>query len=193
MLELAVTARTEPRRISAGTIVVPTAQSLGTLAVYLLEPRSDDGLFTWNFFDDVLTVGGEVPVLRLPAPAALLTAPLPPLSGERPARRPITFEAIRSGSVPDFGGNPTQVTWLDDEHLLQNREGRPYKVVARTGRAEPYRDNAGLAKALARLPTIDEATAARTDRGARGGRAAGGGGSVRGAGDGLSTRPASGP
>ncbi len=160
-LDLAVAARPEPRWIAAGTIVVPTAQPLGTLAVYLLEPRSDDGLFTWNFFDDVLAVGGEVPVLRLPAPAAPLTAPLPPLSGERPERRPITFEAMRSGEIPGFDGDPTRVTWLDDEHFLQTRQGRSYKVVARTGRAEPYRDNAGLAKALATLPTIDAAAAAR--------------------------------
>jgi dipeptidyl aminopeptidase/acylaminoacyl peptidase len=175
LLELAVTARSEARRVPAGTIVVPTAQSLGTLAVYLLEPRSDDGLFTWNFFDEALTVGGEVPVLRLPAPVGLLTAPLPPLAGERPARRPITFEAIQSGSIPSFGGNPTQVTWLDGEHLLQTREGRSYKVVARTGRTEPYRDHAGLARALGKLPTIDEATAARL----AGVRAAGGGRSRR--------------
>ena len=158
--------------------------------MYLLEPRSDDGLFTWNVFDDGLAVGGDVPVLRLPAPAALLTAPLPPLADERPARRPITFEAIQSGSVPDFGGNPTQVTWLDDEHLLQTKEGRPYKVVARTGRAEPYRDNAGLAKALATLPTIDEATAARLAGGRpAGGRPAGGGAADR-RGGGLIVDPA---
>jgi dipeptidyl aminopeptidase/acylaminoacyl peptidase len=156
-------------------MVVPTAQPLGALAVYLLEPRSDDSLFTWNFFDDALAVGGEVPVVRLPGPVALLTAPLPPLNGERPERRPITFEAIRDGGAPNFGGSPVQVSWLDDEHLLQVKEGRSYKVVARTGRAEPYRDNAGLARALARLPTIDEATAARlagVGTGAGGGRAA---------------------
>ena len=148
-LDLAVTARPEPRRIVAGTIVVPTAQPLGTLAVYLLEPRSDDGLFLWNVFDDVLVDGGEVPVLRLPAPppAPLLTAPLTPLAGEAPIRRPISFEAIESGSLPDFSGNPTQVTWLDDAHLIQVKGGRPYKVVARTGRAEPYRDTTAMAKA----------------------------------------------
>ena len=47
------------RTIPAGTIVVRTAQPLGTLAVYLLEPRSDDGLLTWNFFDDVLASGRD--------------------------------------------------------------------------------------------------------------------------------------
>jgi dipeptidyl-peptidase-4 len=77
-LDLAVTARGQSRRLPAGTIVVPTAQPLGSLAVYLLEPRSDDGLFTWNVFDDDVAIGAELPVLRLTARAAIRTAPLPP-------------------------------------------------------------------------------------------------------------------
>ena len=38
----------------AGTIVVRTAQPLGNLAAYLLEPQSNDGLIFWNFFDRYL-------------------------------------------------------------------------------------------------------------------------------------------
>lgn len=38
----------------AGTIVVRTAQPLGNLATYLLEPQSNDGLVFWNFFDRYL-------------------------------------------------------------------------------------------------------------------------------------------
>jgi dipeptidyl-peptidase-4 len=53
------------RVIPAGTIVVRTAQPLGTLAVYLLEPRSDDGLLTWNYFDEALAPAREFPVLRI--------------------------------------------------------------------------------------------------------------------------------
>ncbi|HWB20784.1 MAG TPA: hypothetical protein VG711_10815, partial [Phycisphaerales bacterium] len=49
-------------------ILVRTAQPLGTLAVYLLEPQSEDGLATWNFFDDSLTVGSDFPILRIPNP-----------------------------------------------------------------------------------------------------------------------------
>ncbi|HEX2778985.1 MAG TPA: M14 family metallopeptidase [Gemmatimonadaceae bacterium] len=59
------------RSLAAGTVVVPTAQALGALAVYLLEPESDDGLVTWNTLDDALARGAEFPVLRLDAmPAA---------------------------------------------------------------------------------------------------------------------------
>jgi hypothetical protein len=68
-----VTARKERRRIEAGTLLVRTAQPLGTLAVYLLEPQSADGLVTWNFFDDVLKEGKDYPVLRVPAPAPIAT------------------------------------------------------------------------------------------------------------------------
>lgn len=38
----------------AGTIVVRTAQPLANLAVYLLEPQTDDGLVAWNFLDRYL-------------------------------------------------------------------------------------------------------------------------------------------
>jgi len=56
--------------IPAGTWVVCTAQPLGTLAAYLLEPESDDGLITWNLFDRYLTRQwgggfGGFPILKL--------------------------------------------------------------------------------------------------------------------------------
>ncbi|MDH4271574.1 MAG: M14 family metallopeptidase [Candidatus Aminicenantes bacterium] len=41
----------EQREFPPGTIIIPTAQPLGRLAAYLLEPESDDGLLVWNFFD----------------------------------------------------------------------------------------------------------------------------------------------
>lgn len=41
--------------LPAGTWVVRTAQPLGSLAAYMLEPESDDGLLYWNFFDRYLT------------------------------------------------------------------------------------------------------------------------------------------
>ena len=44
----------ETRTFPAGTFIVPTAQPLGVLAAYLLEPESDDGLLVWNFFDRYL-------------------------------------------------------------------------------------------------------------------------------------------
>lgn len=49
----------------AGTIIVRTAQPLGRLVFYLLEPESEDGLTTWNFFDSSLETGKMHPVHKL--------------------------------------------------------------------------------------------------------------------------------
>lgn len=62
----------------AGTFFVSTAQPLANVAVYLLEPESDDGLIVWNFFDRYLASqwgGGPrtYPVYRLLKPANLVT------------------------------------------------------------------------------------------------------------------------
>jgi len=55
----------EPHQLRAGTYIARTGQALGILLVYLLEPQSDDGLVTWNFFDGALLSGAAYPVLRL--------------------------------------------------------------------------------------------------------------------------------
>lgn len=54
--------KAEKATYPAGSILVRTAQPLGTLAAYLLEPESDDGLATWNFVDEYLGVGKVYPV-----------------------------------------------------------------------------------------------------------------------------------
>ena len=126
-------------------------------------------------------MGGEVPVLRLPAPAASVHGARPPLAASDPRRGRSHSRRSGAGRFPT-SAEPGAGDWLDGEHWLQAREGRSYKVVARTGRAEPYLDNAGLAKALGKLSTIDAATAARlagVRRPAPGRR----GDRVRGAGD----------
>jgi hypothetical protein len=64
--ETSVTGRFERRDVDvpAGSLIVRTDQPLGRLAFYLLEPESNDGLTTWNFFDASLTVGSAHPVLK---------------------------------------------------------------------------------------------------------------------------------
>src|SRR6185436_19663193 len=47
-----------------GSIIVRAAQPLGTLAEYLLEPESDDGLTSWNFLDAYLDQGKVHPVYK---------------------------------------------------------------------------------------------------------------------------------
>ena len=65
------------REFPAGTLFIGTAQPLGMLAAYLLEPESDDGLFVWNFLDRYVVPqwGGSFttyPVFRLLKPVKLL-------------------------------------------------------------------------------------------------------------------------
>jgi hypothetical protein len=43
-----------PIDFPSGSIVVRTAQPLGNLIAYLLEPQSNDGLIFWNYFDRYL-------------------------------------------------------------------------------------------------------------------------------------------
>jgi dipeptidyl aminopeptidase/acylaminoacyl peptidase len=164
---LQVTPRQEARRVEAGTLVVRTAQPLGDLVVYLLEPQSADGLATWNFFDIVLAVGKDFPMLRLPAAVPLTTCPARPLPEDRQTGKPLTFDAVYGHGRPlDFNGSPVGesrgrfgrgggLTWLDDgEHFLQTKDGRLYKVHARTGRPQPFFDPDLLAKAFGALPAV---------------------------------------
>jgi hypothetical protein len=66
------------RRTFRNASLLRTAQPLGTLAVYLLEPESADGLVAWNFFDDGLAIDAEFPVYRIRSAADVIT----------PAQRP---------------------------------------------------------------------------------------------------------
>jgi Zinc carboxypeptidase len=51
------------RTIPAGAYRVPMNQPLARLAFYLLEPRSNDGLVTWNVLDDAIKQS-QYPILR---------------------------------------------------------------------------------------------------------------------------------
>ncbi|MHC5022481.1 MAG: M14 family metallopeptidase [Planctomycetota bacterium] len=70
-------AKLDRRALPDGSFIVSTASPLGTLIVYLLEPESEDGLATWNVFDDSIRVGGEFPVYRVRAAADLSAASSP--------------------------------------------------------------------------------------------------------------------
>lgn len=54
----------EKKDFPKGTLIVRTAQPLANVAAYLLEPETDDGLLTWNFWDKYLVSqwsGGYLP------------------------------------------------------------------------------------------------------------------------------------
>lgn len=63
-------------RLAPGTVIVPVAQPLGVVAMYLLEPESDDGVVTWD-------VGGRVSVEDRGAPAVIRLVRAPGAAVER--------------------------------------------------------------------------------------------------------------
>jgi hypothetical protein len=65
-----------PRTIPSGSYVVLSGQPLGILAMYLLEPESDDGFVDWNVLDPWVN-GRTYPVVRIVQP---IRARLHPLS-----------------------------------------------------------------------------------------------------------------
>ncbi len=50
--------------IPAGSWIVSGSQAHAVVALYLLDPESDDGFVSWNLFDAELRVGKEFPVWR---------------------------------------------------------------------------------------------------------------------------------
>lgn len=71
----------ETVRFPAGTLLIRTAQPLASLAAYLLEPQSGDGLLTWNFWDRYLVPQWgpgyyPFPVYRIIYPVELNAVPL---------------------------------------------------------------------------------------------------------------------
>ncbi len=74
-VELTVHSERAMMRLRAGDALIPTAQPLGRLAAYLLEPRATDGLAAWNAFDEWLEVGAAFPVHRIMTPRPSLSPP----------------------------------------------------------------------------------------------------------------------
>jgi hypothetical protein len=57
--------------LPAGSYVVRAGQPRGLLALYLLEPMSEDGLAEWSYFDGSMTAHQDFPVVRITRPAVL--------------------------------------------------------------------------------------------------------------------------
>lgn len=63
--------------LAAGTVIVPVAQPLGVLAMYLMEPESDDGLVAWDIGGRASGAQRRAPVVRLATAPSAPMAPLP--------------------------------------------------------------------------------------------------------------------
>ncbi|HLK59186.1 MAG TPA: M14 family metallopeptidase [Chthonomonadaceae bacterium] len=76
-----------------GTLLIRTAQPLGILAAYLLEPESDDGLVTWNFLDAYLGPGKVYPAqkcMHLENAATRILSPITPMAPVSPPQNSTT-------------------------------------------------------------------------------------------------------
>jgi dipeptidyl aminopeptidase/acylaminoacyl peptidase len=166
MTQVDAVARKEVRRVPAGSFLVGTSQPLGTLASLLLEPMSEDGLTTWNFFDSNLKDGSDFPVARLLTDANILTCRPRPLADERTMNKPIEPGTVLGRSPPlNFSGSPTRILdWLDDERFLQIKDGTCLQVNARSGRGEPFVDSGKIAASLRACSDIDDRSVDRISR-----------------------------
>lgn len=57
--------------VAPGALYVPANQPLARLAVYLLEPESDDGFVTWNIINEGLAAGETYPIYRVTSATGL--------------------------------------------------------------------------------------------------------------------------
>jgi dipeptidyl aminopeptidase/acylaminoacyl peptidase len=151
-----VAPRTIPVMVPAGSFIITTDQPLGALAGILLEPQSEDGLATWNFFDEGLRVDADFPVCRLKELPPVVAGPPRALPEERLENQPIDIPLVFGARPPNFGGAPVRdVEWLEDgEHFLQVKDGRLLRVEARTGRGAPLFDPQLLEESLKKEPGI---------------------------------------
>lgn len=139
-----------------GSYVVRSAQPLGRLAAYLLEPESDDGFVTWNFFDRDLKKDAEFPVLRVPAPAELKTMDVDSVS----TKLPITLDMI-DGENSLFATTRKKPSWFGDTNLITDQYyGRDIVVNCETNAIEKPAaafSNDKFAESLAELELDDAA------------------------------------
>lgn len=155
---------TVSKRFSAGSLLLRTAQPLGNLLVVLLEPESEDGLFTWNFFDEGLAKDKPAPIFRLLEPTPLLTNKIELDPDQAPTPRIVAYENVYGrGPRPQLGGSAEgPPEWLPDgEHYVVRRDGVRYKVEARSGRMEALKGLEAVAEALSKVEGLSKEAATR--------------------------------
>lgn len=151
------------QRVPAGWWEVRTAQPLGTLASFLLEPMAEDGFAAWGLVEG-LAEGNEYPILRVPSVTPILSVSAPDLPEDAEADLPLTYETVYEAKrAPDLSGSPVGgLNWRQDgEHFLQRKGGKTWRVHAPTGRMELHSEDKVMAAALERIPVLDKRTAER--------------------------------
>ena len=157
-----VTESNSTESIAIGSYVAFTDQPLAVLLGYLLEPLSDDGLTTWNFFERAIREGSHHPVARIRKPVRLITKRI---TAVRPQSR-LTLDQIYGprGRVSFGGSFPLSLRWIakTDDYLVRVA-GVNYHVDAESGARHktPRRETAAAQKALASLLDITMAAASK--------------------------------
>lgn len=146
--------------LPAGTFIVRTSQPLGKLAAYLLEPRSDDSLVVWNFFDPDIRVNQLFPAARILQPVAQLE--YRDTGASAPASELLTLEHLsQPNNIVDFDGDlRRKAHWLGDTQQYVVRSSSEHFVVdAQTGGQRQLDELTALAKALESLEEFSAAQA----------------------------------
>jgi len=111
-------------RFPAGSIRVSTDQPLGTLAMLLLEPASNDSLFQWGFFDSILEPTEYVEAYIMEPMAERMMAEDPKLADE--FRKKVESDEA-------FRGNPTaRLWWFYQRTPFYDERARLYPVARET-------------------------------------------------------------
>ncbi len=156
-------ARTEPRRLAAGSYLVPIGPETDPLVPYLLEPEAEDGFLAWGILGEGLAAGADWPVVRIEQETPMLARPTRPARGAAEApSKVLDFDLyFARRAPPSFGVQPVpSVQWLPDgDHYLIRKGSDLVKVHAPTGRVVPEADPRTAIAVLQLLEGIDAAKA----------------------------------
>ncbi len=154
----------QEQRLPAKSYVVRLDQPLGNLIVNLLEPESQDGLATWNFFDVACWEAGDrFPVDRLLEPIEL---PLQAVTSVPPAQKLDLDQIYGPKRRVNFGGGGSSgARWLpNSDSYLREFNGQTMRVAAETGAVSPFFESEKVVAALAKLPEFSTEDAQRLGR-----------------------------
>lgn len=167
LTKLEVESTTPSQPLHGGYYVISTAQPLGMLASYLLEPQSEENVATWGFLDGFLIEGESYPIVKVLGQVELkgLTKLQEPPKSER-----LSLEALyKPGATIGLANPATQEPfWLKDSASYLVERGGSWTVVdAATGSAKAWETGRALMDSLASLEAfknpVDRRAAVKLD------------------------------